>query len=1146
MDLSALLPLVESALPPLPSTPRATDLGIHEAAKAATLAALAQSQTAPVLVVVPRPDRAASLVDELQAWLGDEALVDLFPEQDLIPYERVAGDTFATEQRLEVLRRLKSPAAPRVVVTSGIALAQTTIAPAAFAGATETLTPGKKLSLQPFLASLQERGYEMGPLVEQPGQASRRGGIVDVYPPASRPVRIELLGETIDSLRSFDPATQRSLTRMDEVQIGPAREAVDGAGQIADLRSNIDLSGLSRELQSQFEEELERLEEGDSEAGSGFWLPFLTSSTLLEHLPAESLVVVDEPAELRQALADMDAEAAETREVLTDQGRIPRNLPLPHIDHVSLLTALEEKTRINLLRWGAGNAEGTLTAPFEAAGAFGGRLRNLSQETVARMRAGWRVVIVSQQSSRLAELFESEGLDASAPLNGIPPAGSLRLVTGPLTQGWSIRLPDIELLLLTDSEIFGFSKQRRAVRRAATGREAFLADLTPGDYVVHTEHGIGRFGGLITRSVDNSEREFLELQYAEGDRLYVPSEHVDRVSRYIGPSEHTPALTRLSTQEWARAKERVRHAVTDLAEELLTVYAQREALPGYAFTSDNPWQRELEAAFPYVETPDQLRALAEIKRDMESPRPMDRVVVGDVGYGKTELALRAAFKAVLDGTQVAVLVPTTVLAQQHLQTFRERLGAFPTRIEVLSRFRSDAEQKQVIEQLAEGTIDIVIGTHRLLQKDVQFKNLGLLIIDEEQRFGVAHKERFKKLRSHVDVLTLSATPIPRTLHMTLSGIRDMSTIQSAPEERLPIATYVAEWDDRLVREAILRERDRGGQVYLVHNRVQNIGEIAAQVRKLVPEAEVAIGHGQMPEDQLERVMLEFARGDHDVLVCTTIIESGLDIPNVNTIIINQADRLGLAQLYQLRGRVGRGANRAFAYLLYDRNRAITEVAQKRLQAIFEASELGAGFQIALRDLEIRGAGNLLGTEQSGQIGAVGYDLYSRMLEDAVRRLRAIERGETPPPPATQASVTVDLPVPARIPESYIADLNLRLAVYQRLAALQTDSDASDLLQELADRFGPPPPSVQGLMNIVRLRLLARTAGIVSVLAEDDQIVVRSGGPLPARERLQIDAGRDVQVGTAQIRIPLRGRPDEWLARVTAIVERVAGLIRKAA
>jgi transcription-repair coupling factor (superfamily II helicase) len=1141
MNLSALLPLLERALPPLPSTPQAADLGVHEAAKAGALAALTRRLTDPLVVIVPRPDRAAALADELAAWLGDDQSVAVFPEQDFVPYQRMTRDTLAGEQRLEVLRRLSSTAPPAIVVTSGMALAQTTIAPAAFAGATEALRPGGRLALPQFLSSLQERGYEMGPLVESPGQASRRGGIIDVYPPAASPVRIELLGDTIDSLRSFDPTTQRSLARMNEAQIGPAREVLDGSGRIAELRSALDFGDLPEDLQEQFEDDLDRLAAGENEAGAGFWQPFLTSATLLDHLSPESLLVIDEPAELRQVLADLDSEAQEARDALTEGRRIPRHLPLPHLDHTALMAVIEQRAGLNLQRWATNETPGASAAPFEPAGAFGGRLRNLSQEVIARMRAGWRVIVVSQQSARLAELFETEGLDAAAPLDAVPSAGSLRLVTGSVPQGWSLRLPGSELLLLTDNEIFGFTKQRRAVRRAQTGREAFLADLSPGDYVVHIEHGIGRFGGLISRNVDGVEREYLELRYAEGDRLYVPSEHVDRVSRYIGPGEHAPALTRLSTQEWARAKERVRHAVTDLAQELLTVYAAREALPGHSFSSDNPWLQELEAAFPYVETPDQLVALTEIKRDMEAARPMDRVIVGDVGYGKTELALRAAFKAVLDGTQVAVLVPTTVLAQQHLKTFSERLSAFPTRVEVLSRFRSDAEQRQVIQELAEGSIDIVIGTHRLLQKDVEFKNLGLLIIDEEQRFGVTHKERFKKLRSQVDVLTLSATPIPRTLHMTLSGIRDMSTIQSAPEERLPIATYVAEWDDRLVREAILREHDRGGQVYLVHNRVHNIEEIAALVRRLVPEVEVAVGHGQMPEDQLERVMLEFARGDHDVLVCTTIIESGLDIPNVNTIIMNQADRLGLAQLYQLRGRVGRGANRAYAYLLYDRNRSVSETAQRRLQTIFEASELGAGFQIALRDLEIRGAGNLLGSEQSGQIGAVGYDLYSRMLEEAVRRLRAIERGETPPPPAiAPTGVTVDLPLSARIPESYIADLNLRLAVYQRLAALASAEEADNLLAELADRFGPPPPAVRNLLSIVRLRSIARGAGIVSILAEDSQIVVRSGGPLPSPERLQAKAGRDVQVGTAQIRIPLRGEQEQWLARVGAIVEAIGG------
>ncbi|MGI8554051.1 MAG: DEAD/DEAH box helicase, partial [Dehalococcoidia bacterium] len=523
---------------------------------------------------------------------------------------------------------------------------------------------------------------------------------------------------------------------------------------------------------------------------------------------------------------------------------------------------------------------------------------------------------------------------------------------------------------------------------------------------------------------------------------------------------------------------------------------------------------------------------------MEAARPMDRVVVGDVGYGKTELAIRAAFKAVMDGTQVAVLVPTTVLAQQHLQTFRERMSGFPVRIEVLSRFRSEREQRQVIEDLAAGSVDLVIGTHRLLQRDVRFKDLGLLVIDEEQRFGVAHKERFRRLRQQVDVLTLSATPIPRTLHMALAGIRDMSTMETAPEERLPIKTYVAEWDDRLVRDAILREVDRGGQVYLVHNRVQSIEQIAGQLRRLVPEVTIAVGHGQMPEEQLEQVMLQFARGEHDVLICTTIIESGVDIPNVNTIVINRADRLGLAQLYQLRGRVGRGANGAFAYLLYERNRALTETAQKRLQTIFEANELGAGFQIALKDLEIRGAGNLLGSEQSGHISAVGFDLYSRMLGEAVARLRAMAKGETPPVPKPQTSVAVDLPLPARIPESYIPDLNLRLAMYQRMANIVSAEEAGSLAEELQDRFGTPPPVVENLLSIIRLRATGRQAGLVSILSEDGYIVLRSSGSILSRARLQAAVPNGVQIGNAQIRIPRDGDPQHWIDQISTVIDQL--------
>ncbi|HEU0075081.1 MAG TPA: transcription-repair coupling factor, partial [Dehalococcoidia bacterium] len=537
--------------------------------------------------------------------------------------------------------------------------------------------------------------------------------------------------------------------------------------------------------------------------------------------------------------------------------------------------------------------------------------------------------------------------------------------------------------------------------------------------------------------------------------------------------------------------DRVRRAVADVARDLLDLYAARQVLEGHAFAPDTPWQQELEASFPYVETPDQIAAITSVKTDMESPRPMDRLICGDVGFGKTEVAVRAAFKAVMDGYQVAILVPTTVLAQQHYNTFKERLASLPARVEMISRFLNDREARQVVEETAEGTVDILIGTHRLLQKDVSFKKLGLVIIDEEQRFGVAHKERLKQMRQEVDVLTLSATPIPRTLHMSLVGIRDLSNMMTAPEDRSPIRTYVLESDDQITREAIRRELERGGQVFFVHNRVYNIELIAARIRKLVPEAEVGIGHGQMHEDQLERTMLKFAHGEIDVLVCTTIIESGLDIPNANTIIINQADRLGLAQLYQLRGRVGRSTVRAYAYLLYDRGHALSEVAQRRLQAVFEATELGAGMQIALRDLEIRGAGNLLGSEQSGHMAAVGFDLYVRLLGEAVERLKALDRGETPPPPtSSRPAVTLDLPITAYLPTGYIPDLNLRLAVYQRLSQAASDAEAAAIENELRDRFGELPAAARNLLWVLRLRLLAMQAGVGAVQTEGDDMVIR--------------------------------------------------------
>jgi transcription-repair coupling factor (superfamily II helicase) len=672
-----------------------------------------------------------------------------------------------------------------------------------------------------------------------------------------------------------------------------------------------------------------------------------------------------------------------------------------------------------------------------------------------------------------------------------------------------------------------------------------LQELSQGDYVVHIEHGIARFAGMVMRTVGEQEREYLELHYADGDRLFVPTEQLDRVSRYVGPGEHRPSPTKLGSQEWPRAKARVHRAVQELAVDLLKLYAQREVASGHAYSPDAAWQTELEASFPYVETPDQIAVIRDVKRDMEDARPMDRLVCGDVGYGKTEVAVRAAFKAVMDGLQVAILVPTTVLAQQHFNTFKQRLSGFPVKVEMLSRFRSDKEQRTIVAQAAAGEVDIVIGTHRLLQKDVEFKNLGLVIIDEEQRFGVGHKERLKEMRAQVDVLTLTATPIPRTLNMALTGIRDMSTIETPPEERLPIKTYVTEFDDHLVREAIVREMERGGQIYFVHNRVHNIELTAKKLRELLPEAEILIGHGQMPEEMLEKVMIDFTDGKADVLVCTTIIESGLDIPNANTIVIDRADTLGLAQLYQLRGRVGRSSRRAYAYLLYRRRGQLSDVARKRLQAIFNASELGAGFQIALSDLEIRGAGNILGGEQSGHMAAVGFDLYSRLLAEAVEERKA--RREDRPPKVEKPQAVVDLPVEAHLPDDYVPEEAQKLELYRRLARARDGGDLAAFRQELTDRFGPMPQPVVRLVEVAELRLAAEAAGVASMSREEGPLVVRFGECLSRATAMRLIGGgglpgvkpSEVTFASNQVRIRLPRDPSRAWGLTQAVVARLS-------
>ncbi len=1146
MDLSGLLLNVERSLAaPGPAADNAPlTISAGDAARPALIAALARDATAPVIVVVAKAARTPDLVEELGSWLGpaSAARLRLFPQRDVLPYERAADDPWNLRARLEIIAAEGGDDRP-VVVAAVEAVAQRTLSPAAARSRLAAIAVGQRLEPEALLARLQADGYAIVSLVEAPGQAARRGGIVDLFPlQVAAPLRLEFLGPSVESIRSFDAETQLSRERVDSLRLGTASEFSPDAAVAARLLESLDFGRCDAETTEALRGQLETLAGGGLPLEPSFLPALLSPFSLADHLPPEATVILDEPADLSRALDEYVAETATIRIERETTGRLPAGLPPAQANWGEVQAALAGRRTFALSRF-AGEESGALRPPFVPAPGYGGRVRVLAHDLNAAVRSGEAVVVVSQQAARLASLLAEEGVPLrqageEEPLEAAP--GLVQLIKGSLGQGWALR-DGAGLSLLSDHEVFGFVKQRRALRPPAADRSALVADLNPGDYVVHVEHGIARFSGLVLRDVEGVAREFFELAYAQGDRLFVPVEQSDRIARYVGPGDHRPGLTRLGSGEWSRARDRVRRAVADVARELLELYAARQLLQGHAFSPDTPWQQELEASFPYIETPDQLAAIGETKGDMEAPRPMDRLISGDVGFGKTEIAVRAAFKAVMDGFQVAVLVPTTVLAQQHYNTFKERLASLPARVEMLSRFLSDREQRLVVHDVADGSVDILIGTHRILQKDIEFKKLGLLVIDEEQRFGVGHKERLKQMRHEVDVLTLSATPIPRTLHMSLIGIRDMSNMQTPPEDRTPIRTYVFESDDEIIREAIVREIERGGQVFFVHNRVFNIEMIVARLRNLVPEAEIGVGHGQMHEDQLERTMLAFARGEIDILVCTTIIESGLDIPNANTIIINQADRLGLAQLYQLRGRVGRSAVRAYAYLLYDRSHAISETAQRRLQAIFGATELGAGFQIALRDLEIRGAGNLLGAEQSGNMAAVGFELYVKLLGEAVERLKAEQRGETPPPPvSSRPAVLLDLPLTAYLPDTFIPDLNLRLAVYQRLSAVTAGAEVDAIESELGDRFGALPPPARNLLWVVRFRLLATAAGVGAVQMEESQFVIRL---LPGRELDREGLARRLRNGATvsahQLRLERAALGEGWREGLVRALDAIA-------
>ena len=1031
--------------------------GLSPAAQAFAVAATAMAD--PVVLVVPSDAAVEQMTADARFFCG--ALLGApeselartvlpLPSPEVDPYRAIAPHLDVASARARALAALARGTA-RVVVASAPALLPRVSPPARLLAAAQDLAAGGFASPTALGELLADAGFTPEDPVDQHGEFCLRGGVVDFFPAGETwPVRVEFAGDMIESLRRYDPGTQRSIARLDRAAVVPLRDtfeplAADGGG-------------------------------ADDPAPD-------RSASVLDYLDAGPLrLFVQESAECARRTADLREQLAGSHRTAVDGGR---SVPPPEallVDAEPLQAALDAATRLEQLELDDGDP--ARRVPCQPAIAYHGRLGDWAAEVRAGREQGETQLFVAAtagRAERIVELLAEYDLRA-VPVDDAEATGgaSLLVATGQLSRGF--RLPAAGLRIHAEADLF--DEQRRASRRpVARSFLSDLRDLKVGDHVVHVDHGIGAFVGLRQMAVGGAAHEMMELRYAGGDKLFVPVEQLDLVQKYTGSPR--PAADRLGGATWERAKTRVRRAMRDMAQELLRLYAARKAAAGHRFSADSHWQEEFDAAFEYELTPDQKTAIADIKRDMETPSPMDRLLCGDVGYGKTEVALRAAFKAVLDGKQVALLAPTTVLAFQHLKTAVERFAAFPIRIEMVSRFRSRAEQKALLTDLAAGRIDMMIGTHRLLSKDVRFHDLGLLVVDEEQRFGVAHKERIKSLRRKVDVLTLTATPIPRTLNMALAGIRDMSVIETPPRDRLAIRTNVVKFDAATIARAIRSELERRGQVYFVHNRIESIHSVAEMIRRIVPEARLAVAHGQSGEAALERVMLAFVAHEYDVLLSTTIIENGLDIPNVNTIVVNRAERYGLSQLYQLRGRVGRSGRRAYAYLLVPPGDELSPVARRRLAAIKEFSDLGSGFRVAALDLEIRGAGNLLGAQQSGHIEAIGFDMYVKLLEQTVRELQ----GE---PVEEEHRATVNLGIDLRIDENYVPETNQRLALYRRVAGARDEEALAAVLEEVADRYGPAPPSLRRLAQYGRIRILAGQLGVESVDRERRLLVMRFG------------------------------------------------------
>ena len=1089
---------------------RPADLDLIGPASARVYAAAAIAQTGPLLVVTATGREADDLTAELRGVFGDS--VALFPSWETLPHERLSPGTDTVGARMLLLRRLAYPddarlgPPVRIVVTTARSLLQP-MAPDLARTEPVTLTVGEDSDFDTTVHRLVELAYTRVDMVGKRGEFAVRGGILDVFPPTlEHPVRVEFWGDEVSELRMFSVADQRSIPEIDiDLVVAVACRELLLTDDVRDRAAALAAEHpvVENSVPGSVPDMLAKLAEGIPVDGMEALLPLLKPTelaTLPDHLPAGAPLLICDPEKVRTRAADLIKTGREFLEASWSTAAVGGDVPID-IEALGASGFLgfddaRDNARAGGHPWwtlsqldsGSGEA---LQLDIRPAPSARGQQHNLD-EIFAMLRAhvmtGGHAAVVTPGAGTCMRVVEQLG-ESDTPATMLEPGAPLKegvvgVLKGPLHDG--VVLPGANLVVITETDLTGNRAGATEGKKLAAKRRNVVDPLalTAGDLVVHDQHGIGRFVEMTERVVGGARREYLVLEYASSkrgqtaDRLYVPMDSLDQLSRYVGGE--APTLSKLGGSDWANTKTKARRAVREIAAELVALYAKRQASPGHAFAPDTPWQLEMEDAFGFTETVDQLTAITEVKSDMEKPVPMDRVICGDVGYGKTEIAVRAAFKAVQDGKQVAVLVPTTLLADQHLQTFAARTAGFPVTVKGLSRFTDPAESRATLEGMKDGSVDIVIGTHRLLQTGVTWKDLGLIVVDEEQRFGVEHKEHIKSMRTHVDVLTMSATPIPRTLEMSLAGIREMSTILTPPEERYPVLTYVGPHDDKQVAAALRREMLRDGQAFYIHNRVRSIDQAAARVRQMVPEARVVVAHGQMPEEQLEKTVEGFWNREYDILVCTTIVETGLDISNANTLIVERADTFGLSQLHQLRGRVGRSRERGYAYFLYPPEVPLTETAYDRLATIAQNNELGAGMAVAMKDLEIRGAGNVLGAEQSGHVAGVGFDLYVRLVGEAVEAYRAAADGKTVATPEESKDVRVDLPVDAHLPPDYINSDRLRLEAYRRLAAA-TDFDAVDsVIAELVDRYGPLPEPAERLVAVARLRLLARAHGVTEI------------------------------------------------------------------